>query len=97
MKVKAGDIVWKKPGAGFTGLGCFVEIQDDDCSDLDGHDEDDHMPCMLDCEDEECLEWATAWVIDAETLDDAKKLASDGQYIGSVYHLSECEVFKDKA
>ena len=100
MRVQEGDIVWKKPGAGFTGVGCYVEIRDDDCLHENAsyiHDIENHIPCMLNCGDNNCIEWATAWVIDgADNLEEARKLADTGKYARAVYHLSECEIFEDK-
>lgn len=55
---KAGDIVWKTPGAGFVGVGSRCRILP----------EDDPPPCWIsdECKDPDCKEWSNL-----EALDDA--------------------------
>lgn len=47
----AGDIVYKKPGAGFCGEGLVIRV--------DGEED----WCMLDCGDPDCKEWSDCIVV----------------------------------
>ena len=88
MRVKAGQVVWKQPGAGFNMTGCFVQ--------LIAEDPEYSMPCMLECDDSDCFEWINAHTLDGETLADAVSNAELGVYTGAVYHVSECELHPDR-
>lgn len=70
---KVGDIVRKKPNAGFLGEpGGLWRIADDGCEPW----------CVLECGDDECVEWFTLHEVDA-----------DGRPTGRVAcHVSECEM-----
>lgn len=54
----SGDIVWKRPGAGFIGVGSLVKIVPED--------DDEWSGCMLGCGDDECREWCTCWECDED-------------------------------
>ena len=85
---KAFDVVYKMPYAGFVRGGYFVEIQPED--------EDDFMPCMLDCGDEDCREWIDCLILTGDTLEDAVQSSSNKQYTGTAYHVSECQMANDR-
>jgi hypothetical protein len=76
IRRKAGDIVYKRPGAGFVGVGSWIK--------LEAEDEATYgiSYCCLDCGDEDCREWANCQHCDSvgEPLP------------GYAYHVSECEM-----
>lgn len=84
---KEGEVVWKRPGAGFSGTGAYVEIQPAP---------DDDVPCMI-CNDPECREWNDTFGLNANTIEEARALAGRQEYDGSAYyHVSECEMHDDQ-
>jgi len=76
---KPGDIVRRKPGSGFLGSADPERIR----IPSDVSIEDETIPCMLDCGDRECQEWANLEVVEGEFKD------------SRLYHISECEMFDD--
>ena len=71
---KSGDIVWKKENAGFVGEASLCQIQPET--------DEDWSPCMMDCGDKDCREWATLWECNAS-----------GKALGGVAcHVSECQM-----
>lgn len=68
---QAGDIVRKKANAGFIGEELIICL----------HPEANNAPCMLNCGDDNCLEWA-----DCEIIIDGKSIND------FCYHVSECEM-----
>lgn len=54
----AGDIVWKKPNAGFVGEASLVQIQPEEYLHAAG--------CIWDCGDPLCREWHTLWACDRD-------------------------------
>ena len=75
---KGGDWVWLQIGSGFSGESARLkaEIQP----------ENNPAPCILECDDLDCQEWATLW-----TEPDPK---NDG-YRWPLCHVSECEMFDE--
>ena len=84
----AGDIIYKQPYAGFTGQQAYAVIQEED--------PDDHIPCMLDCGDAECVEWINIFLLPGDSLADAAKALEREEYLGAAYHVSECQMADDK-
>ena len=84
----AGDVVYKKGGAGFTGAPAFGVLTDDGSEDWNcvWSDRPDHdgQP--------NCREWATVRLVDASSFEQAKEKATLGEFVGSAYHVSECEM-----
>lgn len=82
-KRNPGDIVFKKPGAGFIGERIKIRIPTKTTLEENFSTEKDQSwneaPCML-C-DEKCIEFANL-----EVLND------QNEPIGWVYHVSECEM-----
>ena len=81
-----GNLVWKVPGGGFIGEGCYVVIQQGL-----GH----NIPCLI-CYAEECVEWNTATIVHADTLEQAREKVATGDFSGDVHHISECEMRDDR-
>jgi len=72
---KIGDKVWIKNGAGFgVSQGEWGIIPD-----TEANRDDDRFPCMLNCDDDMCMEWMDVW------LESGKP----------AYHVSECEMFSN--
>lgn len=74
---QVGDWVWLKPNSGFVGEShrLRAEIQP----------EEDPAPCMFDCGDPECTEWATLWT---------EKDGDRGRHI--LCHVSECRMLDER-
>lgn len=72
-----GDIVIKRENAGFVGERLKIRIVDIDPDPRYTPDD----PCLLDCGDSGCREWANCEVLDEH--DSA---------VGYVYHVSECQM-----
>ena len=84
----AGDIIYKLPWSGFVGQGNFGVIQEEDI--------DDHIPCMLDCGDAECVEWIDIFLLPGDSLVEAAEALEREEYLGAAYHVSECRMADDK-
>ena len=50
------------------------------------------MPCMLDCEDSQCREWADVFTLEGNTQDEARKNLEQCRFSGAAYHVSECRM-----
>ena len=94
--VRNAPIKWKIQGAGMAMAGGFVALVDRDS---------DPFPCMVYKGPEEgrkaheraCREtWATAWVLEGDTLEEARKALAESRFLGAVYHLSDCELLDDR-
>ena len=85
---EAGDIIYKLPYAGFTGQQAYGVIQEED--------PDDHIPCMLDCGDAECVEWIDIYLLPGDSLAEAAEALEREEYLGVAYHVSECQMADDK-
>ncbi len=81
---QAGDIIYKQPWAGFVGQGNLGVIQDEN--------PDDHIPCMLGCGDENCVEWANVHLLPGNNLEEAKEALERKEFLGAAYHVSECQM-----
>jgi hypothetical protein len=72
---KAGEWVWLEPNSGFVGESdrykAEIQPEEEPYSDY---------PCMLDCGDRECREWATLLTAPV----DGKRF--------ELYHVSECQM-----
>lgn len=85
IRRKAGDILWKVAGYGFTGRGFKIKIPT--LKDFHDHGfsyqkvEEDYDQCMMGCNDPECREYANVLA-----------LKYDGSEDGWVYHVSECQL-----
>ena len=72
---KIGDRVWVVPGAAFNASrGQWAVIVD-----WPSNIADELFPCILNCEDDDCMEW--------------NDLVTDGGY--PLYHVSECEMLDE--
>lgn len=64
--------MWVKPGASFGASdGEYAVIPD-----VPGNQPEETMPCMLNCGDDQCVEWTDVWAESGEAF----------------YHVSECEM-----
>lgn len=59
IRTNIGDILFKKPLAGFIIESAKIQIPD--ITENKNYDF-----CTLDCGDPECREWATVWILDAK-------------------------------
>ena len=82
-----GDIIVKLPYAGFVGQTAYAVIQEEDT--------DDHIPCMLDCGDPECVEWIDVFLLPGDSMAEATEALKREEYLGSAYHVSECQMADD--
>ena len=84
-------IKWKVWGAGFIIEGSFVALIDRDT---------DPFPCVFNDEPDHakaCMEtWATVWVLEGNTLDEAKLALEESRFRGAAYHLSDCQLLDDR-
>jgi hypothetical protein len=74
MKFKMGDRFAKKAGAGFLLEAlplCLIPFLDEN---------KEPQPCLR-CDDIECLEYPTCYI-----------LGPEGNVLGALYHVSECEM-----
>ena len=93
--IRNAPIKWKVPGAGFGWPGGFVALIDK---------EDDPMPCPFDGPEGDwdvhsrtCREtWVTAWVLEGDTLEEARQSLAESRFRGTAYHLSDCELLDDR-
>ena len=62
--------------------------------------EPDPFPCPLarrHSEEGTCWEtWVTAWMLEGETLEEARQALAESRFIGTAYHLSDCELLDDR-
>lgn len=68
-----GESVIKMPHAGFIGEALIIRLSPPD-------EKLGLEPCMLNCSDKYCKEWANADVLE------------NGEIVGQVYHVSECQM-----
>jgi len=76
IRRKPGEIVRRRPGSGFISEAepAFIQVPEDEAYTLEAD------PCMLNCGDPECREWANLQIVDGEHA---------GQ---TLFHISECEM-----
>ena len=88
-EIKNLPIKWKVRGAGFLMQGVFVALAD---RDSDPFDCVEHIDT-----DVECYEtWNTVWILEGDTLEEARKSLEEHRFCGSCYHVSDCELLDDK-
>ena len=58
---------------------------------LQGQDQEP-MPCMLDCGDSQCREWTDVFTLDGNTQEEARRNLDQGEFSGAAYHLPECRM-----
>ena len=88
-ELNSDSVLWKKPGAGYLGIPCWVVIV---------QREEPGTPCMLHDIDNEsgCQETvSTAWTLPGETKAEALAALQRRDFTGAAYHLSECELFEE--
>ncbi|MDE2688560.1 MAG: hypothetical protein OXI16_13835 [Chloroflexota bacterium] len=76
------------PFSDSTGQGAYGVIGEEDTA--------DHMPCVLDCGDNECVEWINVFLLQGENLAEAAEALEREEYIGAAYHVSECRMADNK-
>lgn len=74
---QAGDVVYYKD---FSEYAVLME-----------EDTDDMFPCVLDCGDEECVEWINIMMLPGKTRAFAEVAAANENYKGAEFHVSECK------
>ena len=52
----------------------------------------DQVPCMLDCDDKDCMEWSDVFWLPGNTRKEAIANLIQGNWSGVSYHVSECEM-----
>lgn len=74
---QVGDIVRKKPGAGFCGESCIIRLIE-----LETDPVRLQYPsmCVLKCGDKDCIEWDNAEILE------------NNEVVGYLCHISECEM-----
>ncbi len=95
IDIQNAPIRWKVPGAGYMGAGGFVALidkeEDPPSCPLDGPEGD------WDVHSRTCREtWVTAWVLEGDTLEEAKQALAERRFLGAAYHLSDCELLEDR-
>ena len=55
----------------------------------------DQVPCMLDCGDDDCLEWTDVWLLPGATRAEAIANLIARCYSAAAYHVSECEMLDE--
>ena len=94
--IQHAPVRWKVPGAGFIVAGGFVVLVDRDpdpfpCVVYDGSEE------LRQAHERTCREtWATAWALEGDTLEEAKQALAERRFLGTAYHLSDCELQDDR-
>ena len=101
------ELVWVTPNAGFGAGGAFGTLQPEIPFPIDSHGAGlhhntanrqparsvtEHVPCLLDCPDPLCREWATVWLLPGNTRPEAVAHLIARRYSGAAYHVSECEM-----
>lgn len=88
-------IKWRVGGAGFVMQGSWVYLADEDTDPFDClqtwdlQDEVDHNP--------NCKErWNTVWALPGETREEAEAAHTAKTYLGSAYHVADCELLDDR-
>ena len=56
----------------------------------------DQTPCMLDCDDPNCMEWTNVWTVAGASRTEAMANVVARSYTGANYHVSECEMVDDQ-
>ena len=56
----------------------------------------DWTPCMLDCDDRDCREWADLWHLPGATRSEAIANLIARNFSGHSYHVSECEMSDER-
>ena len=56
----------------------------------------EHVPCMIDCPDEDCREWTNVWTLPGDTRQEAIANLVARRFTGAAYHVSECEMLDDR-
>ena len=81
----AGDIVYKRPNAGFIGQPGWAYIPSDS---------DNSAPCLglNGCVDPECAEWTDLKGLPGETREKAVAALKAGTFLGLACHVAECEM-----
>ena len=94
--IQNAPIRWKVPWAGFLGAGGFVVLVDRDpdpfpCVACDGTEEERKI------HEKTCREtWATVWVLEGDTLEEARLALAERRFLGAAYHLSDCQLLEDR-
>lgn len=78
---QAGDWVWLKANSGFVGESNRLKAE------IQPEKDSEWAPCLFDCGDEDCREWANLW-----TEPDPK--ANGKRH--SLCHVAECEMFDQR-
>lgn len=87
------ELVWITPNSGFGAGGRYAVIMPEGQY-LSAPDRavTDQTPCILDCDDEDCMEWADLFTLHGDTRAEAMRNLIAGRYSGAAYHVSECEM-----
>ena len=79
-----GQVVWKRPGAGFCGDGGYGQIPQTA--------EYEPGACALNCGNDDCGEWSDLWMLHGRTRPEAMIGLVAGYYAGLAFHVSDCEL-----
>lgn len=79
-----GDLVYKLPGHGFIGEGCWCVIHEDGGADW--------CPANDDCSDPACYEWNTLHVYGRTKAEALERIRKGEKALGMACHVNECEM-----
>ena len=55
------------------------------------------VPCLLDCGDDNCMEWTDVRLLAGNNRHEALRNLVAGKFTGMAYHVSECQMYDDPA